>query len=121
MFPCPIRNTLMMNAQLTSSSPQSHSIHIKSNGFLAYFSTVSVVFLVRCVTTTTKVATISLTARFCFAYFVLTHCFFTFWTFHIPCFTHKFRHSPEITMFSTCDTKIENYQNTKHKIGDACS
>src|SRR3990167_3147819 len=93
MFLCPIRNTLMMNAQLTSGSPQSHSIHIKLNGFLAYFSTVSVMFLFWCVTTTTKVASISLTTRFCFAYFVLTRFFFTLWTFHNPYFTHCFRHS----------------------------
>ena len=90
----PIGNTLMMDAQLTPCPSQSHAIDIQADRFLAKAVTIPVLLFLGRVTMLTKVTAIPLAAGWRLPDLVLMRCLFTFWTFHMPYFTHDFRHSP---------------------------
>src|SRR5690242_12511889 len=78
----PIRNTLMVNAQLATNSPQIHPIHIELHSLPTKLYIVTVRLLLRRVFTTTPITPIALAPRWELAHFVLFFFTSTFWTFH---------------------------------------
>src|SRR5262249_27310485 len=86
----PIRNTLMVHAQMATNPPQIHSIHIQLHCLFTKLFIITVRLLLRRIFAATQVTPIALTAGRILANFVLLFFTSTFWTFHTPNFTHYF-------------------------------
>src|SRR5689334_2371553 len=78
----PVRDTLMVHAQLATNPTQIHPVHIQLHGLFAKFFIITVRLLLRRIFAATQVTPIALAPRRILANFVLLFFPSTFWTFH---------------------------------------